>query len=222
MITEHIRAYTSIQVLRYDADQTSWAMRKSQRDFGPGRGSDQGIRSWPGQPLSQEVFASYGIAPYLVTRDDDCNLVTLGGWGAMLGGIAGTTIASKYSATSARIGIGTSSAQPVGGMTFLTSDTGSGSVTSYFQLVSAAPAIAAGASPATLTFTASFGGTVANFPWNEFGTDNGAASGVTGQGLGLTLLNAGQSPQGTKPTGETWIIVETLNFGYPANPGVLS
>lgn len=172
--------------------------------------------------LRVDRYRPGGRQSYRTTVDEDCNLITLAGWAAMLGGIAGTTISTKYSATAARIGIGSSTAASVPGQTLLVSDTGSGSTTSYFQLVSAAPAIATGTSPASLIFTAQFAGTVANFPWNEFGVDNGTASGVTGQGIGLTLLNAGQSPQGTKPSGETWVATVTLLFGFPASTGVLS
>lgn len=194
---EHIRAWTTLRIERFYADQVAWAQ-------------------------SRQAGSLNGLKSYLTTVDYDCNLVTLAGWAAIIGGIAGNTISTKYSATSARIGIGSSSAAPVPAMIYLNSDTGAGSTTSYFQLVSGIPAITTGTSPATLTFTAQFGGTVANFNWNEFGIDNGTASGVTAQGLSLTLLNAGQSPQGTKPVGETWVATVVFNFGYPTQAGGVS
>ena len=208
MRSETLRIYTTLRVMRFDPEQTRYAEARME-------GSYRAKPAW-------YDFQRLGLRPYCVTEDHDCNLVTLAGWAALLGGIAGTTIATKYSATTARIGIGSSVAVATPGMVTLNSDTGSGSTTSYFQLVSSSPVIATGTSPASITFTASFAGGVANFPWNEFGTDNGNASGVTAQGLGLVLLNAGQSPQGTKISGETWVVSEIMNCGFPSNLGTVS
>jgi len=207
MTADSLTVRTSLRVERYDPDQGRWAARKAGRDFSAGEAD---IRH----------FRYYGVRPYRVTRDRDCNLVTAAGWGALLGGIAGTAITTKFTSASARIGIGSAVTAASSAQLFLNSDTGSGSTTSYYQLVSIAPAIVtAQPPPFSLTFTASFGPSTANFPWNEFGTDNGTGSGVTAQGLGYVLLNAGQSPQGTKPTGDTWVIIETLNCGYASGPG---
>jgi hypothetical protein len=207
MTADSLTVRTSVRVERFDPEQGEWAARKADRDFSA-------------READVRHFRHYGVQPYQVTEDFDCNLVTAAGWAALLGGIAGSTIGAKFTAASARIGIGSAITAPSTAQSFLNSDTGSGSTTSYYQLVSIAPVIVtAQPPPFSLSFTATFGPAVANFPWNEFGTDNGTASGVTAQGLGTVLLNAGQSPQGTKPPGDTWVIIETLNCGYASGPG---
>ena len=198
MSADVARVRTSFRVERWDAGQADWTARKAERDFGV-TGPDG------------KHFRYYGVKPYLVTQDDDCNIVLQAGWVALLGGIAGTTITNKLSATNGRIGVGTSTTAASWTQTALVGDTGSGSTTSYYQLVSAAPTISTTSSPATLTLSASFSGSVANFPWNEFGTDNYTASGVTttGLGAGYILLNRGLSSQGTKTTGQVWVCTQT-------------
>jgi hypothetical protein len=196
--TDVARVRTSFRVERWDADQAEWAARKA--------GRDSGVTEPDG-----EHFRRYGLKPYLVTEDHDCNIVLQAGWTALLGGIAGTSVTNKLSATNGRIGVGTSTTAASWTQTALAGDTGSGSTTSYYQLVSGAPVIAATSSPATLTLSASFAGSVANFPWNEFGTDNYTASGVTttGLGAGYILLNRGLSSQGTKSSGQVWVCTQT-------------
>lgn len=206
MAGEQIRVSTSLRVQRWDEDQARWAARRL------------GMAWVPGLAITPARFAQAGVRPYSATRDDDCNLVTQAGWTAVLGGIAGTTMTNKFSAANARIGIGTSSTAATYTDTFLGGDTGSASTTSYYQLVSTAPVITVAASPPTLVFQATFGAGVAAFAWNEFGTDNYTASGVTTQGLGggYFLFNHGISGQGTKLSGEIWTATEVLSWGYTA------
>jgi len=203
---------TALTVQRWDEEQTAWVARKCARDFPHVR-----------EPAGQH-FAYFGVRPYLVTHDENCNLVTLTGWAQMLGGIAGTSITNKFSASFGRIGAGTSTTAPTAADTKLGGDTGGGSTTSYYQLVSGAPTIATASAPATLTFSASFGSGVANFAWNEFGTDNYSASGVTTQGLGAAVIffNHGLSSQGTKLVGQTWTATETISFGNPSGAGTVN
>jgi len=194
---------TDIVVRRWDADQTRYVAGKL---------------GW--QPEAAD-FDFYGVAPYLTTTEYDANLLTTAGWGALLGGIAGTTITTKFSNTAGRIGVGTSSTAATAADTKLGGDTGGASTTSYYQLVSAAPTINLTV-PATLVFTASFGSSVANFAWNEFGIDNFTASSVTTQATGSVFINHGISAQGTKASGQTWNMTATLNFGYPSGAGTVS
>lgn len=195
---------TDIVVRRWDADATRWATERLARE-----------------PIALD-FDIFGIKPYSETEHIDANLIVHAGWAALLGGIAGTTIATKFSSTAGRIGVGTSSTAATAADTALGGDTGSGSTTSYYQLVSAAPTITTSTAPATLVFTASFGTGVANFAWNEFGIDNGAASGVTTVSTGNVFINHGISAQGTKASGQTWNITATLNFGYPSGSGTVN
>jgi hypothetical protein len=211
-MSERIGVRTSFHVERWDEEQTAWTLRKVQRDFG--------APPWHDIPPAQ--FAYYGVRPYLVTHDDDCNLVTEQGWAALLGSIAGTSITLKFSATAARIGVGTSATAANGADLKLTGDTGGASTTSYYKLVSGAPVITTTGVIGTLVFTAVFGTAVANFAWAEFGTDNGSADSVTITPTTPCFLNHGISAQGTKASGQTWTATETLSFGYPSGSGTLS
>jgi hypothetical protein len=211
---DFVAVRTSFNVKRWDAEQTDWAARN--------------LRKFRERPPWWEPqgshFAQLGVAPYSETQDDDCNLVVQNGWVSLLGGIAGTTIAAKYSATNGRIGVGTSATAAAYAQTYLQGDTGSASTTSYYQLCGVAPTIVTATTPPTLTFTATFATGVANFAWAEFGTDNGSASGVYLNGLagGFVLLNRGVSAQGTKVSGQTWTATEIITFGYPSGAGTLT
>ncbi len=85
------------------------------------------------------------------------------------------------------------------------------STTAWYKLVSGAPAISTGSTPPTLVFSATFGTAAGNFAWAEFGTDNGASDSNTVSGV---FLNHGISSQGTKASGQTWTVTETLTFGF--------
>lgn len=214
-MADFVKVSTSFNVKRYDEDQTRWALRKlGYGDTLPMLPGSQGLT--PGQ------FASLGIMPYLETQEDDCNLVVQNGWVALLGGVAGTTMSPKFGAANGRIGVGTVSTAAAYTNTTLGGDTGAASTTSYFKLVSGAPVIATGSTPPTLTFTASFGGSVANFAWAEFGTDAGTADSVSNATTGGTFFNHGISSQGTKASGQTWTATETISFGFPSGSGTVS
>jgi hypothetical protein len=196
---------TTLLVQRWDEEATRWLRAR-----------------YPAGDLTPDLFSRYRISPYSVTEDVDCNLVVQAGWVALLGGVAGTTMAPKFGAANARIGVGTSSTAAAFAQTTLVGDTGAASSTSYFKLCSGAPAIATGSAPVTLTFTAVFGGAVANFAWNEFGSDAGTADSVSNATTGGTFFNRGVSAQGTKAGGQTWTATETISFGYPSGSGTVS
>lgn len=195
---------TDIIVRRWDADQTRWLHNRISRE-----------------PIALD-FDLYGVKPYSVTAHKDCNLIVHTGWAALLGGVAGTSIGTKFSSSAGRIGVGTSSTAATAGDTALGGDTGSGSTTSYYQLCGAAPTITTNVAPATLVFTATFGTGVANFAWNEFGIDNYTASSVTTTGTSSVFFNHGISAQGTKASGQTWNMTATLNFGFPSGAGTVN
>ena len=204
--------HTDFRVRRWDADQTAWAARKAGvEDLLP-----------RGLTIRPELFRQYKIDPYSDTADYDCNLIVSAGWVALLGGVAGTTMSPKFGAANARIGVGTSSTAAAYANTTLTGDTGVASTTSYFKLCSGAPVIATGSSPPTLTFTSVFGTAVANFAWQEFGTDAGTADSVSNATTGGTFFNRGVSAQGTKAAGQTWTATETISFGYPSGSGTVT
>jgi hypothetical protein len=161
------------------------------------------------------VFRYFRVPPYSVTVDHDCNMILQAGWVALLGGIAGTSITTKWGATVGRIGVGDSATAASYAQTDLQASTNK-----YYQLVSSAPTIATGSSPATLTFSAVFASGNGNFAWQEFVSDEGTASN-TGPVV-ATCLNRGVSNQGTKVAGQTWTATETISFGYPSGSGTVT
>ena len=68
---------------------------------------------------------------------------------------------------------------------------------------------------AVISFQATFGATVAQFSWNEFGIDiessPPAAAGTTV--ADLLLNHRTQIGQGLKPVGQIWIAAATVSFG---------
>lgn len=200
---------TSLHVQRWDEDAVRYVAARLDR-------TGRNVSITPGE------FARFAVQPYSVTHDYHCNMIVQAGWVALLGGIAGTSIATKFSATNARIGMGTSTTTTTYSDVKLTADTGGGSTTSYYQLVSTAPVIVTATTPPTLTLTATFGTGVANFAWNEFGSDNYTTSSVTTQGTSSIFINHGVSPQGTKPSGQVWTTTEILTFGLPTAAGAVS
>jgi hypothetical protein len=210
---DSVTVRTDFRVRKWDEDQTRWARRRL------GLRYDADVT-----PREFAMAGPGGVAPYSDFTDYDCNLVVKNGWIALLGGIAGTSITTKFSASAGRIGVGTSSTAATYADTWLGGDTGVSSTTSYYKLVSGAPVIATTTSPPTLTFSATFGTAVANFAWAEFGTDNFTADGVQLNGLGGTTIffNHGISNQGTKVSGQTWTATETVSFGFPSGSGTVS
>jgi hypothetical protein len=204
---------TSLLIRKWDEDAVRYVLRHEGRDTAA-------LTRRENVTIHPETFARHKIEPYETWQRDNVNNVLQAGWVALLGGVAGTSITTKFSAAAGRIGVGTSAIAPSYTQTALVGDTGGSSTTSYYQLVSSAPAIATGSSPATLTFVAAFGTGVANFAWNEFGTDNGASSTVTTTGV---FFNRGVpgGGMGTKASGQTWTATETISFGFPSGAGTV-
>jgi hypothetical protein len=218
---EALTAQTDLVVRKWDQEQAEWTLRRD------GRGHMVGwLRRGENVAVSPEAFARCQVEPYEVWRMENVNNILQAGWVALLGGIAGTTITNKFSATNGRIGVGTSATAVAYSQTALVGDTGGSSTTSYYQLVSGAPVVVTASTPPTLTLTATFGTGVANFAWNEFGTDNYTTSGVTTTGLGASYLffNRGipAGGMGTKASGLIWSATEVISFGVPTGSGTVS
>lgn len=215
---EYAAVSTSLLIHKWDAEQTEWVARKAERD------SLRVLREAGNLTVGPKVFEHYGVVPYETWQRDNVNNILQAGWVALLGGIAGTSITTKFSATNGRIGVGTSSTAVSYTQTALQGDTGGSSTTSYYQLVSSAPTISTASSPPTLTLVSAFGTGVANFAWNEFGSDNYTTSGVTTTTIGGSYIffNRGVVGMGTKASGQTWTATETISFGYPSGSGTVS
>ena len=203
---------TDVRIERYDAEQTEWARRF--------------LGLPPDVTLQAADFAAAGVKPYSVTGEEDCNAVVGSGWAALLGGITGAPVSPQLSATNGRIGVGTGTVVTSWGNTYLAGDTGSASVTSYYQLCGTAPVVVTATGPCSLTLNASFGGTVANFQWNEFCVDNGAASGAYLNGLagGFIMFSRGvfTPSEGNKISGQTWPIAVSMTWGFSSGDAILS
>lgn len=219
--TEFAAVSTSMTVRKWDGDQAAWVLARlgnhaAVRELRAGRRN---------VTVSPATFAEHGVAPYETWHQDNCNNIVQAGWVALLGGVAGTSITNKFSNTNGRIGAGTSSTAVSYTQTALQGDTGGASTTSYYKLVSGAPSIVTASTPPTLTFTSVFGSAVANFAWNEFGTDNYTADGVTttGLGAGVIFFNRGvpAGGMGTKASGLIWTASETISFGFPSGSGTV-
>jgi hypothetical protein len=220
-VIEAITARTDLEIFKWHAGQAEWVLNR----MGDDRALSE-LRRGGNVAVRPEVFALYGVAPYEIWRMENVNNVLQAGWVALLGGIAGTTVTNKFSAANGRIGVGTSSTAVSYSQTALVGDTGASSTTSYYQLVSGAPVIATASSPPTLTLTATFGTGVANFAWNEFGTDNYTTSSVTATTFGGSYLffNRGipAGGMGTKASGLIWSATEVVSFGMPSGSGTVS
>jgi hypothetical protein len=175
---------TFVTFERWDAEQTQWVKR----------------RSGLAEPDAW-YFRRLGVKPYSVTEHEG-NLVTDAGWNLMMKNTAGSA-GTLFSATVGRIGVGDSSTAPAYGDTALNASTNK-----QYKLISAAPTV--GSTHSTgLVFSATFGTSQANFAWNEFGTDQGTADGTT---VTAVFFNHGVSSQGTKASGQTWAVTETITW----------
>lgn len=101
-------------------------------------------------------------------------------------GAAGTA----YNNANARLGVGDSSTAEAATQTDLQAATN--------KTYKAQEASYPGRANQTITFRSVFGSADANYAWNEFCVDNGAAAGKT--------LNRKVSAQGTKASGQTWTL----------------
>jgi hypothetical protein len=185
-----IHATTTWRIDRYDAEQTAWVQQRS------GRSAPQG-----------HDFARLGVDPYLTTEETG-NAILQAGWARVLANLTAVPAATAvYDATHTRIGAG-NGVTAINAVTDTDLSAAAGSANRWFQLVSGAPTIG-GTIPKTAAWSASFGTADGNFAWNEFGIDNGTASGNT---VTAPLLNRALLTTSTKASGQTWVATATLSM----------
>lgn len=199
---EAAQSRTHWNVYRWDDDATSWVSR---RMGGAPVGRDGFVQpSW-------EDFQRFGVPPYehsLVMG----NLITNAGWRRIVDLAIGAG-GQAWDSTHTRIGAGNGTGTAAGNSTDLTAASGTGN--RFFQPVSAAGTATSGTGTSgtgssTLAFASTFGTGDGNFAWNEFGVDQGTATGST---VTATLLNLKTSiSQGTKASGQTWTATVTFTF----------
>lgn len=102
----------------------------------------------------------------------------------------------------ARIGVGDSTTAAVATQT----DLQASSNKYYMTMDNSFPSV----SGQSVTFKATFGSGVANFPWQEWGVDNGTVAN-TGPGV-APMLNRKVESLGTKTSGGTWILTVTITI----------
>ena len=177
---------TTWQVQRWDAEQTRWVKRRS------GLASPQG-----------DEFARLRVAPYSVTETTG-NLITNSGYSRIGNLFTNQGATQAFDSTHCRIGAG----DGVTAVAYTDTDLSAvaGSTHRWFQLVSGAFTIGG---TRTWSVAATFGTADGNFAWNEFGIDQGTASGNT---VTAILLNHALSSQGTKAAGQTWTATATITW----------
>lgn len=107
-----------------------------------------------------------------------------------------------FDATHTRIGVGNTGAA-AGSET--ASDTALGGASQYFKLVTGGPTVSGN----QCSWQAQFGGSVANFSWNEWCIDNGTADGTT---VTAPMINHKVVGMGTKVTGAVWTLTVTASL----------
>ena len=167
------------------------------------------------EPLGIDFDAAH-IAPYLETEVEK-NIVTNVGLTRMTNRIVGVTAQPMTGPTgtpanTTRIGVGVGTT-PAETRTDTDLAAAAGAANRQFVLLdSGFPAIAVG----VITLQATFGGTLANFAWNEFGIDIAdtapSAAGTTVVTPGILFNHRVGIAQGTKVSGQTWVASSTITI----------
>jgi len=111
--------------------------------------------------------------------------------------ISGISSPTKWDNGNARLGVGDSNTAENASQTDLQASTNK----AYVSMVSGYPS----RSNQTLSWQSSFDGNTANYAWNEFVVTNNA-------GTGGVCLNRKVSAQGTKTSGQTWVLTLQITW----------
>lgn len=131
------------------------------------------------------------------------NLLTTAGLTRITSLITGAG-GTAYNAANTRIGVGDDATAAAIGNTDLTAI--AGSTHRQFALAdNSTPTTSAG----VITIRATFGTSLANFHWQEWGVDNGTANGTT---VTAPLLNHKVTDLGTKTSASSWVFTITITF----------
>lgn len=183
-LAQAARGTTHWLVERWDADAVAWVRRKT------------GLV----EP-DAAVFRRLKVASYRTTEVVG-NVITNGGWTRIMSLLTGGG-GQVLDDTHTRIGVGDGDTSEdyantnlAGGNKWWEPVTGVGTLGTR-----------------TLTFQASFGSSVANFDWDEFGIDVTSGTASAGNTVGALLFNrrAGIA-QGTKANGQVWSASAVLTF----------
>lgn len=137
----------------------------------------------------------YQNVPAYEVVERDGNILVTAGITALLSLLTGGG-ATNFGNTNAYLGVGDSTTAAAVGQTDLQAATNKvRKAMNATYPVSSAP---------TIDFQATFGSSDANFSWNELGTFNASSSG--------TMLNRVVQSLGTKASGSTWSLTETITW----------
>ena len=176
-------------IRKYDGDMANWITRKS------------GIKA-----PKEADFQRFKIRPYQEVIAYGNGITTVG-WGRILDRAVGST-AQSWDSGHCRIGVGTSTVGTAVGNTDLDSPTGTAN--RYWQTVDALASTGTGGGTVRLSVVATFTSGNANFIWNEWGIDQGSA---TGSGASVApLLNRKVQSLGTKASPAVWTATAQLDF----------
>lgn len=144
--------------------------------------------------LSKEaLIEKYGAESYLGNSHIDGNLLLNAGINVLTNLLAGGGN-TAFNNANARIGVGDSTTAEAASQTGLQAATNK----TYQAMDASYPTYG---TSQQIVFRATFGGSSANYHWQEFTVDNGTTS-----------LNRKVSDQGTKTSGQSWQVTITITF----------
>lgn len=162
------------------------------------------------EPISSELLA-FCAADSVFEMDG--NLLTRQGRKRLIDRFVGTSSNQALDATHCRIGVGNGTTAAADTDTDLGAAAGSGN--RQFKLVDSAPTVGSGSSSGVLTAVATFGTSIANFAWEEWGLDGGTGDGTTVTTEGNTtpgLVNHKVGSLGTKTSAASWVFTVTVTI----------
>ena len=131
------------------------------------------------------------------------NLITYGGASALWQQLIGSGTVTAFNNANAYLGVGDSSTAAAATQTDLQASTNKirvGMDSTYPQHTDGTSS----STNATITYRSTFGTSVANFAWNEFGLFNASTAG--------RMLNRKVESHGTKASGDTWTLTLTISI----------
>lgn len=175
--------------------KTQWTLKKYNQDI------DEFVKRpwwkfWEKKKTSADFQSAF--KPYSVAEIDG-NIMLNSGIDEIWDLVCGTGSPTAFDTANAKLGVGDSATGESAAQTGLQAATNKlyKAVDGGYPTTSAQQAV----------FQATFGGTDANYAWNEFCVNNGATNESTG-----VRMNRKVSAQGTKTAGQTWILTLTLTL----------
>lgn len=191
-LTDTVRM-TSRWTIRRWADEASWRAAGGVGSRAAGRGPLAVLRNPVRDPTEHLVDPHGAELPPVSTWPG--NLALNEGLQQIIDDIAGLATPTKWNAANARVGVGDSAVAEAATQTGL-----QGATTAFKAMDATFPSRSA----QTGSWRGTFGGAEGNQVWAEFTIDSGAVA--------LINMNRKVSAQGTKTSGQTWELTESVAF----------